>query len=188
MRSSEKVISSKKVYSGRNITVYSDVIDIKGRRMQRDLVKHPGSAVILPLIDIEKKDILLIRQYRYAAGKIIIEAPAGTRGKGESTLACAKREIAEETGFTAEKFNRILTFYPSPGVSNECMDVFVATGLSPAIKHPDWDEDISVFRLSLDKALEMVITGRIIDSKTISALLMIDLIYRSPKLLKKLKP
>jgi ADP-ribose pyrophosphatase len=186
MRSTEKIISSKKVYTGRNITVYSDIIEIKGRKMRRDLVKHPGSAVILPLADIKKRDILLIKQYRYAAGKIIIEAPAGTRDGGESTLACAKREIAEETGFKAKKFSRILTFYPSPGVSNECMDVYVATGLSPAVKHPDWDEDILVFRVSLEKALKMVEDGKIMDSKTISSLLMLDRIYRSPGRLKKL--
>ncbi|MBN2755402.1 MAG: NUDIX hydrolase [Candidatus Goldbacteria bacterium] len=185
MKTPEKLISRRLGYKGRIITVFTDIISLKGRRLKRDLITHPGSAVIIPVLDINKKIILLIKQYRYAAKQYMIELPAGTRDNNESTLACAGREIIEETGFAAKKLKKILNFYPTPGVMNENMDIYIATGLTPAVKKPDWDEDIETAALTLDKALGMIDKGKIRDAKTITSLLMLDRIYRTSSLKKR---
>lgn len=179
MKTPEKLLSRRLGYKGRIITVFSDTISLKGRKLKRDLITHPGSAVILPILDLKKKTIILIRQYRYAARRYMLEVPAGTRDKGESTLACAKREIMEETGYAAKSFRKILNFFPTPGVMNENMDVYIATGLTPAVKKPDWDENIEVIEITLDKALNLIEKGKIRDAKTITGLLMLERILTS---------
>ncbi|OPZ62017.1 MAG: ADP-ribose pyrophosphatase [Candidatus Aerophobetes bacterium ADurb.Bin490] len=179
MKTPEKLLSRRLGYKGKNITVFRDIISLKGRKLKRDLITHPGSAVILPILDLKNKTIILIRQYRYAAKMYMIEAPAGTRDKGESTLACAKREIMEETGYKARRFKKIVNFYPTPGVMNENMDVYIATGLTPAVKKPDWDEDIEVIEITLDKALNLIEKGKIRDAKTITSLLMLERLLNS---------
>ncbi|HRU40044.1 MAG TPA: NUDIX hydrolase [Candidatus Goldiibacteriota bacterium] len=112
------------IYKGRVFSLYKKEIKIGKRRTIREIVEHPGSAVIIPVLDRKKPVIVLIRQYRYAAGKWLIELPAGTRDEGESSLACAKREIIEETGYKAARIRKIASFYPSAGMMTEKMDLF----------------------------------------------------------------
>jgi len=145
----------------------------------REIVEHPGSAVIIPVLDEKKPVIVLIRQYRYAVGKWLIELPAGTKDKAESALACAKREIVEETGYKAAKIKKIASLFPSAGMMTEKMDLFLATGLSKAYAEADFDEQIKVFTATLDAALAMIRSGKIQDAKTIAGIYMLKDIFFS---------
>jgi ADP-ribose pyrophosphatase len=97
----EKTINRKMIYKGRRIDLIRSEVMINGRKSVREIIVHPGSAVMIPVLDVKKKTIILLRQYRYAAGQRMIEFPAGTRDKGESAYKCALREMREETGYAA---------------------------------------------------------------------------------------
>ena len=135
----------------------------------RELVDHPGAVVIVPFVD--KDHLLLLRQFRYAAKGDLWEIPAGTLEKGESTLACARRELEEETGFRAGKWKLLTRFFPAPGISNERMTLYRAERLSPGKKCLDHDEWIEHEVVSLRKALQMARQGRIRDGKTLIGIL-----------------
>jgi ADP-ribose pyrophosphatase len=115
--------------------------------------------------------VLLERQYRYSAEEYLLELPAGRIDLGEKVLAAAKRELLEETGYTARKWRRILHFYPSPGFLNETMTVLLAQSLSAGIANPEADEFIEHELVALDKALKLIRNGLIRDGKTIAAIL-----------------
>jgi len=181
----EKTIKKKTIYKGRRIDLIKSEIMINGRKSIREIIVHPGSAVMIPVLDVKKKTIILLRQYRYGAGKWMIELPAGTRDKGESALKCALREIVEETGYKAGSMKRLACFMPSPGMMTEKMDLFIASALTKAYLSPDFDEQIAVFTTSLDKAVKMVFSGKIIDAKTIAGVLMLKEIYSDKRLFKK---
>ena len=138
---------------------------------KRETIHHPPSVVILPLIN--KNELLLISQFRHAINKEILEIPAGTSEPGESMLACAKRELAEETGYTASKWTRLIDFYPAPGISTERMTLFVAEKLRPLSKRiaMDVDESIVTAVTPIRKAVQMVQKGKIIDAKSIIGIL-----------------
>jgi ADP-ribose pyrophosphatase len=181
----EKKIKSELLYKGRIISLTRDIVEIKGRKTVRDLITHPGSAVILPVLDVKEKTIVLIRQYRYAAKSLMLELPAGTRKRGEPAITCARREITEETGYKASKMKLLSEFMPSPGMMSEKMSLFIAAGLKKAKQALDFDEQISVMTVPLSKAVGMVFSGRIKDAKTIAGVLMLNEVYRDKKLYKK---
>lgn len=146
-----------------------------GVRVRRDIVEHPGSIVILALDDsAQPPRVLLERQYRHAAGQRLWELPAGSLEPGENKLAAAKRELLEETGYTAAKWERVLFFYVSPGFLSESMQVFLARGLRKGKAQPEEDERITVHFFSLSQAVTMAINGKIIDAKTIAPLLWLE--------------
>lgn len=134
----------------------------------KGVVEHPGSVVLVPFQDDR---VFMIRQYRPALKRTILELPAGTRGWDEDWLACAQRELREEIGYRAEDFALLGRFWPSPGMSNEEMVVYLATGLSPDPLPPDLDEQIEVTPMLLAELLPMVRDGRIQDAKTIIGLM-----------------
>ncbi|MFP4466796.1 MAG: NUDIX hydrolase [Candidatus Goldiibacteriota bacterium] len=171
----EKKLKRKTIYKGRIITLAVDRVKTKSRTSSREFIKHPGSSVILPVINKDPVQILLIRQYRYAAGEYLYELPAGTRDPNESALQCARRELKEETGFKAGRMKKIISFYPSPGISTEFMDVFCAYGLTPSAAQKDPDEIITTKKISLQDALSMIKTGRIKDAKTTASILYFKL-------------
>lgn len=181
----EKTIKRKLIYKGRRIDLIKSEIMINGRKSVREIIVHPGSAVMIPVLDVKRKTIILLRQYRYAAGRWMIELPAGTRDKGESALKCARREIIEETGYKAAAMKKIAEFMPSPGMMTEKMDLYIASGLSKAYLSPDFDEQITVFTTSLEKAVKMIFSGKIIDAKTIAGVLMLKEVYADKRLFKK---
>lgn len=181
----EKTLSSETLYKGRIISLKKDIVEVNSRKTVRELITHPGSAVILPVFDVKKKKIILISQYRYAAVSRMLEFPAGTRHRGEPALQCAKREIAEETGYKAEKMKSLGSFMPSPGIMTEKMELFIATGLSRTEQHPDFDEQIETKIMFLDSAVKLVFSNKIFDLKTIAGILMLDGIYRDKKLFKR---
>jgi ADP-ribose pyrophosphatase len=170
-----RVLSSRVVYRGPVFWVTRDeVIEPGGIKARRDIVQHTGSVVILPLDESGKEPrILLERQYRHAAQQYLWELPAGRIDEGENELTAAKRELLEETGYTARKWKRILSFYASPGFVAETMSVYLARDLRAGTAQPEADEVIAMRFFSLDAALRMVLSGTIRDAKTISGILWI---------------
>jgi len=159
----------KRVYDGKIIKV--DVFDltIEGRKVKREIIKHPGAAAMLAFD--EKDRIILVRQHRYPQG-YVLEIPAGTLEKEESPKACALREIQEETGYKAKRMTHLVTYYPSVGYNTEAIHCFVASGLTQVKKKLDTDEFITVKKIELPKLLKMIRAGKIVDSKTICAVMI----------------
>lgn len=144
-------------------------------RARRDVIHHSGSVVVLAVDDSAATPrVLLERQYRHAASDYLWELPAGRIDPGEKELQAAKRELLEETGYTAAKWRRILKFYASPGFVAETMSVFLATGLHAGEAQPEEDEVIYKRMVPLPAAVRMVIGGTIRDAKTISSVLWLD--------------
>ena len=138
-----------------------------------DVIRHPGAAAIVPFSG--RNTVLLIRQYRHAAGGYIWEIPAGTLDPGESPLTCAKRELIEETGFSAEEWMKLGEITPLPAYSDERICLFGATKLTPAKQHLDEDEIVDVHEMPFEHALAMVRNNEIQDAKTISGLFLANL-------------
>jgi len=144
-------------------------------RARRDVIRHSGSIVVLPLDDSgSTPSVLLERQYRYAAGMRMWELPAGRIDPGENPLAAAKRELLEETGYTARKWQKALFFYVSPGFLDENMTVYLASGLEKGVAQPEEDERIAVRFFPLRQAVRMATSRKIIDAKTIASLLWLE--------------
>ena len=174
--SQAKVISSRTVYRGPVFWVTTDdVQEPGGVRARRDVIHHTGSVVVLAVDDSRSTPrILLERQYRHAAGGYLWELPAGRIDPGEKPLPAARRELLEETGYTATHWRRILHFYASPGFVAETMSVYLATGLRAGPAQPEADEVIQKRMVPLPDAVRMVLNNTIRDSKTISSVLWLD--------------
>lgn len=165
-----ETISSKPIYRGRIFDVRVDKIREGDVEYEREIVAHRGSAVIVPLF--ADGTVALVRQYRHAAGKSLLEIPAGSLEIGEDPLAGAIRELEEEIGVTAGKMEPLASFYISPGFLTEKMNVFLATDLTVTAQNLEHDELIEIQRTPLSEAIEMARDGRIEDAKTISGLLL----------------
>ncbi len=158
-------------FQGAAIQVYKDFITLpNGREVTWDLVKHPGGAGVLP-ID-EEHNVLLVRQYRNAVGDMVLEIPAGKREGQEPFLQCAARELEEEIGYRSDHIVHLSNSIPAIGYSNEILGLFYADHLEKTNQHLDEDEFISVVRLPFEQVLQMVCDGKIIDSKTVTAVLL----------------
>ena len=167
-----RVISSREVYRGPAFWVTADqVIEPSGVRTRRDIVRHTGSVVILAVDAGRPPRILLERQYRHAAQQNLWELPAGRIDEGEKPLAAAKRELLEETGYSAKHWKLILHFFATPGFVAEPMSVFLATGLTAGKAQPEDDEVIYKRLVPLPAAVNMVLRGKVRDAKTISSVL-----------------
>ena len=171
-----RVLSSRVVYRGPVFWVTKDsVIEPGGVRVRRDVVRHSGSVVILAVDERDSQPyVLLERQYRHAAGDHLWELPAGRIDKDEKPLAAAKRELLEETGYTATRWQRILRFYASPGFVAETMNVYLARGLRAGKAQPEADELIQQRLVPLKDAVGWVMSGTIRDAKTISGVLWLS--------------
>ena len=165
-----KILSSQKVFDGRVFKVTVDTVSEGDLTYQRDVVHHPGSAVIVPVHD--DGTVALVRQYRHPAVRYLLEVPAGTLANGERPEAGAARELEEELGLTAEHLEKLSEFFVSPGFLEEKMWVYLATGLSQGKPQPDEDEVLDVVRLPIGDALEMITSGEIQDAKTIIGLML----------------
>jgi len=140
-----------------------------GRREEQGYLEHPGAVVLVPLR--AQNEILMLRQYRPALERTILELPAGTRGWEESWLACAQRELREETGFRAASFTPLGKVWPAPGYSDEVLALYLATGLSRAPLPADFDEVIALHPLPLEEVVAMARDGRLQDGKSIAGIL-----------------
>jgi ADP-ribose pyrophosphatase len=136
------------------------------------IVRHPGGVAVLPLH--EDGTVTLIRQLRPAVSAFLLETPAGRLGPGEDPADCGRRELAEETGLAAGALTPLGILYPSPGVLDEVIHLFLATDLSQGATTPEAYEDIEVVRLPVETARRMILDGRISDGKTIAALFRAD--------------
>ena len=164
------------MYRGPAFNVTADqVLEPSGVRARRDIVHHSGSVVILAVDDSGREpQVLLERQYRHAAQQMLWELPAGRIDHGEKGLAAAKRELLEETGYTASRWKRVLHFYASPGFLAEAMDIFSAHGLRAGKAQPEADEVIRIHMVPLSSAVKMVLNGAIRDAKTIAGVLWLS--------------
>jgi ADP-ribose pyrophosphatase len=166
------IINRKEIaYAGRAFRVFSENITLpSGVTTELDVIRHPGAAAIVPMVDSET--VVLIRQYRHPVGGHIWEIPAGTLEPGEDPLDCARRELTEETGFSADSFEKIGEIVPVPGYSDERIHLFVASGLSSGTQQLDEGEWLEVHQFPFSEAIGMVQKGKIQDGKTITGLIL----------------
>jgi ADP-ribose pyrophosphatase len=166
------LISRQTVYQGPLFRIDKEEIsEPQTGIVTRDIVRHGGSVVILAIDDARKKDPLIVleRQYRRAAGQFLYEVPAGKIDPNEDRLVAAKRELAEETGFRAKKWTKLVRYYASPGFLAEWMQVFLAEGLTPGETNFDEDERLEVMLVPFSELLRLIDAGKILDGKTLIA-------------------
>ena len=173
-----EVLSSKTSYQGPLFRVQTDEVrEPGGQPHLRDVIRHDGSVVVLAIDDSRSKRdplILMERQYRHAAGQYLYEIPAGKLDPNEEPLAGAKRELLEETGYKAKHWSKLVRYYASPGFLGEWMQVYLAEGLTPGDAQPEDDEQIELFAVPLSELIRQIEAGRILDGKTITAVLLYD--------------
>ncbi|MFC1483686.1 NUDIX domain-containing protein [Candidatus Neomarinimicrobiota bacterium] len=165
----EKTISSTPVFRGKLLDVYQDEVCLPdGRTSIREYIRHPGAAVIVPFLEQDR--IILLRQFRYALDQVLVELPAGKLDPGEIPETNAKRELAEETGYTSSNLTRLGIIHPCIGYSDEQIVVFIAEDLTRLNVEGESDEFVEPFELTLPEALVWIENGKITDVKTIIAL------------------
>jgi ADP-ribose pyrophosphatase len=170
--SGAKILSSRTAYKGGHVEVREDrVIEPAGHECSREIVVHPGAVCIVALPSPDQ--VILIRQYRHAAGRELVEIPAGTLHAGEDPRECAIRELEEEAGYRASSMVERARFWTTPGFTTEIMYLYEATGLTKTQINPDEDEVIEVDVVSRSKALQMIDDGQIQDAKSILGLLRV---------------
>lgn len=165
-----KVINSQSIYRGRIFEVTVDTVSEGEKTYAREVVHHPGSAVIVPVFD--DGTIALVRQYRHPAVRYLLEAPAGTLRSGEAPEEGAKRELEEELGVVSGRLEKLSEFFVSPGFCGEKMWVYLATELTETRQQLDEDEILAVVRIPFSQALSMITTGEIEDAKTIIGVML----------------
>lgn len=167
-------ISRTTVRSGRKFDF--EVVKVQmpaGRTIEVDLVRHGGAAVILPILETGgMRSVVFVRNHRHSIGRPLLEIPAGTLEKGEDPIVCAGRELIEETGYRAAKVEPLVEFLPSPGMSDERMFTFLATGLTHVGQDLEEDESIEVEVIPATEAIAMASDGRLEDGKSILAILL----------------
>ena len=168
-------LDSRELYRGKIFTLNRDSVRFPdGTTAEMDICRHPGAAAIVPFLsdpEGEEPQVLMIRQYRYAAGGYIYEIPAGRLDDGETPEACAARELKEETGCTAERIEPLTSILTTPGFTDEVIHLFMATGLTHGTPNREADEFVDMVVMRLSEALERISTGQITDSKTAIALM-----------------
>jgi ADP-ribose pyrophosphatase len=168
---------TRRVFSGSIVKVDVDTVRLpNGNTVDLEMVRHPGAAAIVPFLTDPAGDdpqILLIKQYRHAAGAFIYEIPAGKLDGNESPEACAHRELREETGCTAGKMEHVYTFYTTPGFTDERIHAFMASDLTRGPTDHQRDEVMSLETVTLSRALELIKTGELKDAKSALAILYV---------------
>ncbi len=174
-KTSPGCVKSTRVYTGKIVSLDVDTVRFPdGSTGELEMVRHPGASAVVPFLSDPRGDdpqVLMIRQYRYAAGGYLYEIPAGRLDPGENSRDCAARELKEETGCTAEQLEFLLTMYTTPGFTDEKIHLFLATGLTTGETKHEADEFLDLHPMLLSKALEMVQAGEIQDGKTVLGLL-----------------
>jgi ADP-ribose pyrophosphatase len=184
--SKPRLISSKLAYKGKVFSVFTDKVEEPGGSINiRDVIRHNGSVVILAVDESKNPndpDIIFERQYRHAAGQFLLELPAGRVEPKEATLAAAKRELIEETGYRAKRWTLLTKYFASPGFLGEWMQIYLARDIREGASTPEPDENIEVLRLPLSQALALVAANKIHDGKTLIGLMLYDAARRARRL------
>ncbi len=168
----EKTSEKKYIYSGKILNLRVDTVILPGgKSVVREIVEHRGAAAVVPVLGDGR--FVLVKQYRKPVEEFLLEIPAGKIEGGESPADCARRELEEETGYSAEYLDKILEFYPSPGYSSERITIFRARGLMAAEKTPDSDEFIEILEPDCAVVMEFIRNGKIKDGKTIAGILFV---------------
>jgi ADP-ribose pyrophosphatase len=168
----ETRISSREIFNGQVVHLHVDTVRLPdGSQADREVVGHSGAVVVLPLT--AGGEVVLVRQFRYPVGEILLELPAGKMDPGESPLQYASRELEEETGYRAADWRQICSFYTTPGFSNELLYMLEAKGLTAGEAHPDAEEFIDTVTVPLERARNMIRSGEIRDVKTIAGILAV---------------
>ncbi|UPT74122.1 MAG: NUDIX hydrolase [Elusimicrobiota bacterium] len=166
----ETFVRKKRIWRGRAVNFDVDTVRLPdGKLATREFMNHPGAVGVVPFLD--KDTIVMVRQYRHPVGEVTLELPAGKLDKGENKLSCVRRELAEETGYTAKTIKPLLNYWPTPAFADEVLYLYTAAGLTPGKVHADDDEFIEAVAVPFKKALAMALDGRIMDSKTVVGLL-----------------
>lgn len=166
----ERYESRKTVWRGNAVDFVVDTVLLpNGKKATREFMDHPGAVGVVPFVD--RENIVMVRQYRHPVREVTLELPAGKLDPGESVLTCLKRELAEETGYTARKYTPLIRYWPTPAFANEVLHLYVATGLKEGRMHADEDEFLERVTMPFRKAVELVKRGKIKDSKTVVGLL-----------------
>jgi ADP-ribose pyrophosphatase len=167
----EKTISSEMIYKGAILNLRKDTVEVVGNKIShREIIEHNGGVTIAAVTDDNK--MVLVKQFRKAVEKVILEVPAGKRDGAEEYLETAKRELKEETGYTAQNIKMLTKFYASVGYSEELIYAYLCTGLTPGETQFDDNEAIDVIEYDIDELYKMIMNGEIADSKTIITVLM----------------
>jgi ADP-ribose pyrophosphatase len=163
-------VGSRRIYSGRVINLDVDQVRFpNGAVGELEMIRHPGASAIVPFLSDpggEDPQLMLIRQYRYAADGWLLEIPAGRLDPGESPESCARRELQEETGCTADRMEHMYTLYTTPGFTDEKIHLFLAAGLHRGDPNREFDEQLEVETVPLSEALELIRTGELRDAKS----------------------
>ena len=177
-------VSSRRVHTGRVLNLDIDTVRFPdGSQGELEIIRHSGASAVVPLLDEPtQRDprIVLIRQYRYAADGYVYEIPAGRLDEGESPLACAHRELEEETGYRAAAMNPLTTVYTTPGFTDERIHLFLATDLTSGQQRREHDEFLTLSTLPLSQVMQLIERGEICDAKTVVALLFVAAFGREP--------
>ena len=172
------LIKADRIYTGRVLNLDEDTVRFPdGSTGQLEMIRHSGASAVLPFMDDPSNPdprVVLIRQFRHATDDFIYEVPAGRIDPGESAEQCAARELAEETGYQASRIDRLTTIYTTPGFTDERIHLFMATGLVAGAHHREVDEFLEMHRFRWAEVLELVRTGKIVDGKTLSAILFVQ--------------
>lgn len=174
-----RLIRRTTIYQGAVIRLIQEHLEVRGHRVVRETITHPGAVVIVPLLDDHR--IIFVRQYRRAVERELLELPAGTLSPGERRETCAKRELEEETGWQAGRLRRLGQFYAAPGFVSEQMTLFLAHRLQRTKAHPEPDELVRPVILSLPSAMAHIRSGAICDAKTIIGVLFAACALQSQK-------
>ncbi|MDK2835415.1 MAG: ADP-ribose pyrophosphatase [Thermosediminibacterales bacterium] len=169
----EKTISTKNIYKGKIIDVKIDTVLLpNGKKSTREIVKHTGAVAVIPILDNGK--LVMVKQFRKPIEKINLEIPAGKLEPNEKPLECAKRELSEETGYISDKLKYILSFYTTPGFSDEIIHLFLAQDLKKHQSSHDEDEFLEIVEVPFKTVLDMIYKGEIRDGKTILGVLITE--------------
>jgi len=173
----EKKVSSRPIFAGRILDVREDTVSLpNGKTASREIVRHPGGVGILALDD--ENNVLTVTQYRYAYGKLLVEIPAGKLEYGEDPREAGIRELREETGATAGRFDPMGELYPSPGYCDEIIRLYLARDLTFGDTDPDEDEFLTMQRIPFAEMVEKALSGELTDAKTVAAVLKAKLLLK----------
>jgi len=162
----ETTLSTRTLHEGRIITLTEQTVQLpSGKEAKREVVLHPGAVTVLAVTEDDK--VLLVRQYRKPCERVLLETPAGKLEPGEDPLECAKRELEEETGYTAREWKHVNSFFTSPGFANELLHAYVATDLTQTAQNLDADEFLDVLEADRAEAERLIADGEIYDAKTL---------------------